>query len=292
MSCVLISGVGWGKRLTGRRGQAQTPLAYALGAALALPLAATGCASGAKGADRSQGWYDSGSVSQFDAETRQAGQPLMDSEYVLGVGDLLEIVFLYHSNLTTRDVVIRRDGRISLPYVGDHMAAGITPMVLDSLLESRFSEILRDPSLAVIVKKPAPQKAYVLGEVRTPGQVQFEDELTMLQSIASAGGFQKGALPAHVILIRRQGVTKIVGVEVDLKAAMDGAVMQNDLRLRNYDIVFVPQHPIFTAADFMEQVGKIIAVPLDVVFKGWQVANLASSYEYFRSNNPTQINAR
>jgi len=292
MSCVLISGVGWGKRLTSRRAQAHVPLAFALGMAIALPLVAAGCSSGAKGADRSQGWYGSGSVSEFEADTHQPSQPRLDPEYVLGVGDLLEIVFLYHSNLSTRDLVVRRDGRISLPYVGDHMAAGITPMELDSLLEVRFGEILRDPSLAVIVKEPAPQRAYVLGEVKTPGQVQFDDEITLLQSIASAGGFNKGALPGHVILIRRQAVSKIVGVEVDLQAAMDGAAMQNDLRLRNYDIVFVPQHPIYSAADFMEQVGKIIAVPLDAVFKGWQIANLSSSYEYFRANNPTQINAR
>jgi len=253
---------------------------------------ALGCSSGAKGADRSQGWYDSGSVSAFETETNEPAQPHLDPEYVVGVGDMLEVVFLYHSNLTTRDLVVRRDGRISLPYVGAHMAAGITPMVLDSLLETRFGEILRDPSLSVIVKLPAPQRVYVLGQVMTPGRVQFGDEISMLQSIASVGGFQKGALPGHVILIRRQGVSKIVGVEVDLQAAMDGAAMQNDLRLRNYDIVFVPQHPIYSAADFMEQVGKIISVPLDAVFKGWQIANLSSSYEYFRANNPTQLNAR
>jgi polysaccharide export outer membrane protein len=272
--------------------RAQFPLLCALGTAAALPVVTSGCSSGVRGADRSQGWYDSESAAAFEADSNQSAQVRLDPEYVIGVGDLLEVVFLYHSNLTTRDLVVRRDGRISLPYVGDHMAAGITPMVLDSLLETRFGEILRDPSLSVIVKLPAPQRVYVLGEVQSPGRVQFDDEITMLQSIASVGGFQKGALPGHVVLIRRQGVSKIVGIEVDLQAAMQGAAMQNDLRLRNYDIVFVPQHPIYSAADFMEQVGKIIAVPLDAVYKGWQIANLSSSYEYFRAINPTQLNAR
>jgi polysaccharide export outer membrane protein len=266
--------------------------ALALAAAAALPFVAGGCSSGARGADRSQGWYDRGSVPQFEADTRGPVQAFVDPEYVIGVGDLLEIVFLYHSNLTTRDLTVRRDGRISLPYVGDHMAAGITPMVLDSLLEARFSELLRDPSLSVIVKDPAPQKAYVLGEVDAPGRVDFDEDITMLQSIASVGGFRDGAQPGHVILIRRQGVSKIVGVEVDLQAAIDGAGLQNDLRLRNYDIVFVPQHPIYSAAEFMQQVGRIVTVPLDAVFKGWQIANLSSTYEYFRANNPTQIDAR
>jgi len=64
--------------------------------------------------------------------------------------------------------------------------------------------------------------------------------------------------------------------------------MINDVPLRNYDIVFIPQHPIFTAADFMEAVGTIIDVPLDAVFKGWQIANLSATYEYFRATRPLQ----
>lgn len=249
---------------------------------------AAGCSSGIKGADRSEGWYDRGSVGQFVTDTQAAPPPAIESEYVIGVGDLLEVVFPYHTNLTERDIVVRRDGKISLPYVGDQMAAGITPMDLDSVLTVRFAEILRDPNLSVIVQKPATQKVYVLGEVKTPGRIEFEDELSMVQAVAEAGGYEKGAMPAHAILIRRQGVSKIVGVEVDLKAVTQGARMANDLRLRNYDIVFIPQHPIFTAADFMEAVADIINVPLDAVFKGWQIANLSASYEYFRATSPVQ----
>jgi protein involved in polysaccharide export with SLBB domain len=161
-------------------------------------------------------------------------------------------------------------------------------MVLDSLLTVRFAEILRDPNLSVIVKLPAPQRVYVLGEVKTPGRIEFDDELTMVQAVAAAGGFESGALSNHAVLIRRQGVSKIVGVEVDLSAVTAGAVLGNDLRLRNYDIVYIPQHPIYSAAEFMQAVNDVISVPLDLVFKGWQIANLSASYEYFRTTNPTQ----
>jgi polysaccharide export outer membrane protein len=250
--------------------------------------ASVGCSSGVKGADRSQGWYDRGSVQQFVADTQVAPPPPLDTEYVIGVGDLLEVVFPYHTNLTERDLVVRRDGRISLPYVGDTMAAGITPMDLDSILTVSFGEILRDPNLSVIVQLPAVQKVYVLGEVHTAGKVEFNDDITMVQAVAAAGGYKAGALPNHAVLIRRQGVSKIVGVEVDLRAVTDGAVLSNDLRLRNYDIVFIPRHPIFSAAEFMTAIGEIITVPLDAVFKGWQIANLSATYEYFRANQPVQ----
>jgi protein involved in polysaccharide export with SLBB domain len=107
---------------------------------------ASGCSSGIKGANRSNGWYDRDSVQQFAKETAKPSQPYLEPEYVLGVGDELEVVFPYHTNLTERDIVVRRDGRISLPYVGDQMAAGITPMDLDSVLTVKFSEFCAIPT--------------------------------------------------------------------------------------------------------------------------------------------------
>lgn len=248
-------------------------------------VAALGCASGPKGADRSQGWYQPEDLSEFQKNTASNYRPVPDQEYVIGVGDKLDVVFLYHTNLTTRDIMVRRDGRISLPYVGDQMAAGVTPMTLDSLLTVRFAEILREPNISVIVTTPAPQKVFVLGEVRAPGAYTTIDDVSMLQSVALAGGLQEGAQPRHAVLIRREGVSKIVGIEVDLQSVMDGSKMSNDLWLRNYDIVFVPKHPIYSAAEFVEKAASIVGAPLDVVFKGWQIANLSASYEYFRNTN-------
>ncbi len=251
--------------------------------AASLPMTAIGCGGGVKGADRSEGWYNADAVGEFVSDTSASAPLVFEPEYVIGVNDVLEVVFLYHSNLTTRNLVVRRDGRISLPYVGDQLAAGITPMVLDSLLTVRFSEVLRDPNLSVIVNQPALQKVYVLGEVGHPGRYEFNDDLSMIGAVALAGGVKTSGMANHAVLIRRRGVSEIVGVEVDLRAAMNGSQMSNDLRLRNYDIVMVPKHPIYSAADFMQAVGTIISVPLDAVFKGWQIANLKENYQFYRT---------
>src|SRR5690349_7990372 len=186
----------WVSRLT-RFGGTPALRSRAVAAAFAFVAAvAAGCSSGIKGADRAHGWYQADSLQQFVADTGKQ-KPFLEPEYVIGVGDQLEVVFPYHTNLTEREIVVRRDGRISLPYVGDQMAAGITPADLDSLLTVKYSEILRDPNLSVIVEKPAPQRVYVLGEVNTPGRFDFDDQMTMVQSVAAAGGFKKGALSSH-----------------------------------------------------------------------------------------------
>ncbi len=245
---------------------------------------ALGCASGPRGADRSAGWYDADSVATFAGETQTPFRITPRSEYVIGVGDKMDVVFLFHTNLTTRGLLVRRDGRISLPYVGDQMAAGITPMTLDSVLTVRFAEILRDPNISVIVTETAPQKIFVLGEVRLPGAYEVKDDVSVLQSVALAGGFTNEALPRHAVLIRREGLSRIVGIEIDLQSVMDGSGMSNDILLRNYDVVLMPRHPIYSASDFIKAATSIIGAPLDIVFKGWQIANLSASYEFFQNN--------
>ena len=82
--------------------------------------------------------YPREEIQEFD---KVAAQPVYieQDKYILGTGDRIDVVFLYHNNLTTRDLLIRKDGKISLPYVGDHDAAGLMPMELDSLLTDRFA---------------------------------------------------------------------------------------------------------------------------------------------------------
>ncbi|MDH3198140.1 MAG: polysaccharide export protein [Candidatus Krumholzibacteria bacterium] len=241
-----------------------------------------GCSTTIGRSDPERGVYAADDLPQFVEDTSALPAVVVEPEYVIGVGDKMDVVFLFHTNLTTRELVVRRDGRISLPYIGDQMAAGITPMTLDSLLTVRFSEILREPNVAVIIRQPADQNVYVLGEVERPGGYSFESELSIVQSIAMAGGLKEGASGEHAVLIRRQGLNRIVGVEIDVKGIMVGASLGNDVRLRNYDVVYVPQRPLYSAADFMQAVWEIVQPPLDAVFTGWQIANLSSSYEFFR----------
>jgi polysaccharide export outer membrane protein len=227
--------------------------------------------------------YPRQELGDFASETSEA--PPGTEEYRIGIGDELDVIFLYHHNLDTHDVPVRRDGKISVPYVGDTMAAGLTPMELDSVLTGHFSEILRDPTLSVIVKEEATRLVYVLGEVHTPGGFEYSDRITLVQALALAGGARDGAKTAHTVLIRRQGPDMVVGIEVDVKSILNGKAIQNDLLLRRYDIVYVPKSAIYTVADFAQQVNKII----DPVLRGWQIRTLEANYEFFSTGSTRTI---
>jgi len=225
--------------------------------------------------------YQPQELQRFVADSAPSGD-WRSEEYIIGVGDVLDIVFLYHNNLTTRGVPVRRDGKISLPYIGDATAAGLTPMALDSVLTVRFAEILREPSLSVILMSEAKREVYVMGQVMRPGRVLFEQQISLVQAIAEGGGFKPGAKPGHVVLIRREGVDRIVGIEVDVNAITNGSAIQNDILLRSYDIVFVPKSQLFTVSDFAQEVHRILNVPVDLAYKAWLLTSQVN-YEYYRS---------
>lgn len=231
--------------------------------------------------------YPRQEIGDFATETREPDTGTQ--EYIIGVGDVLDIVFVYHQNLSTRAVPVRHDGRISVPYVGDVLAAGITPMSLDSVLTSRFSEILRDPTLSVIIKQEAERLVYVLGEVNRPGGYPYNDRISLVQAIAAAGGMKKSAKEAHTILIRREGLDRIVGVEVDVKSIVNGESIQNDLLLRKYDIVYIPKAAIYTVADFATEVNTIIGVPMGIIMTGWQIRTLQANYEFWTARESIDL---
>ena len=203
----------------------------------------------------------------------------MITDYHVNIGDRLDVVFFFHEDLTTKDLLVRDDGRITLPYVGDVMAAGQTPMQLDTLLTDQFSEVLRDPNLSVIVRSTLSKVVYVLGHVGNPTEVEFERHLSLTQALARARGIEYGARTSSVLVIRRDGLDKVVGVQVDVKSILSGESIENDFLLRNYDIVYVPKTALQSVADFSQLMYNILQPPADLILTGWQIRWLSQSFE-------------
>lgn len=249
-------------------------------AGLALVLSLSACSSGSGAQSGMAGrMYEKDNLGEFVRETAPAVSE--EEQYFIKAGDILDVVFLYHQDLSTYEIPVRTDGKISMPHVGDAQAAGLTPMELDSALTVRFSEILKEPSLSVIIKLSAKKVVYVLGEVKIPGGKKFDRNVTLVQAIAEAGGFTNEAKGNHSVVIRREGESKIVGVEVDVNAILDGSAVYNNISLRDYDIVYVPRGRIHSVADFAKAVKDITSLPIGWYSTSWQIRNLQASYEFF-----------
>jgi polysaccharide export outer membrane protein len=173
-------------------------------------------------------------------------------DYKIQVGDALDIKFFYHPELN-ESVVVRPDGRISLQLVHEVQASGLTPETLRENLRGKYEPQISKPEIAVIVRSFNAQKVYVDGEVAKPGLVPLVGSMTILQSIASAGGLKDTARSNEIILIRRGPENRPASLLVNVEKAIDGSDPSQDLSLQPADIVFVPKSPIANVNQWVDQ---------------------------------------
>jgi protein involved in polysaccharide export with SLBB domain len=175
------------------------------------------------------------------------------AEYRLQPGDELDIRFYYNPELNT-SVLIRPDGRISLPLANEVQAAGLTPAGLSDRLRTAYERELRRPELTVIVRSFNSQKVFVGGEVASPGVIQALGPLTVLQSVTQAGGFKETARLNEVLVIRRDPAQpNPIVIPVDIASVVDGTQTNQDIALMPFDVVFVPKSPIANVNKFVDQ---------------------------------------
>ncbi len=125
-------------------------------------------------------------------------------DYVIGVEDVLSVVFWREKDMSA-DVVVRPDGKISLPMLNDVTAAGLTPEELATAVATAGAKFVRDAGATVIVKEIRSRKIYIIGEVSKPGTFQMGSEMTVLQALGEAGGFIEGAKKSDVAIVRNEG---------------------------------------------------------------------------------------
>jgi len=192
------------------------------------------------------------------------GAPL---EYRLGFGDVLEIKFFYNPELN-QELVVRPDGRVTLPRLGDIFVVGLTPSELDEIITKKYSEIIKNPDITVIVKEFASQVVYVLGEVNIPGGYELQVNMTTIQSIALAGGFTDRANPNSVILIRASG-DGAQAERIDLSKVIKSGRLVDDHVLKPFDVVYVPNRFIDKVDLFMEKYFEGLIPPFNLYLRGY-----------------------
>jgi polysaccharide export outer membrane protein len=130
-------------------------------------------------------------------------QPVMDLDpnYVLGTDDSI-MVHVWKEPTISGPLVIRPDGRVTLPLVGDLPAAGMTPMALAAEISDGLKKFINDPSVTVTVTATNSRKVFFIGEIAHPGAVLMTRDMTMLQAIAAAGGLTPYANKHKLYILR------------------------------------------------------------------------------------------
>ena len=87
---------------------------------------------------------------------------------------------------------------------------------------------------------------YMLGEILTPGEKNMRSGVTLIQALAESGGFTKFAAQKRIILRRSDRRTGKQSVHrINYRAIADGAAIGNDIRLKDGDVIIVPERRLF-----------------------------------------------
>lgn len=180
------------------------------------------------------------SARELSTQSVQKAKTLASAEeYRIAIGDVLE-VFVWQQQDLSRDVVVRPDGRISFPLVGDITAANATLEELDNALTEKLKAYVKYPDVSLAMKRFGGTKTIVLGEVGRPGIYVPTGDGRALDVIAMAGGFSDKADKNDVMLIRG-GLQSPQLARLDLESVLTQGSLQENIALQPNDILFVAE---------------------------------------------------
>jgi polysaccharide export outer membrane protein len=161
-----------------------------------------------------------------------------DPAYVIGAEDVLDVA-VWRDETLKATLLVRPDGGITFPLVGELQAAGRTAAQLREELTRRLDAFLPEPVVTVTVARVTSQRFYVLGRVARPGDFQVGRSVDVLQALALAGGLTPFAAEDGIRIIRRvQGHAVAIPFQYSRLRRL-GDLSQN-IPLRSGDVLLVP----------------------------------------------------
>lgn len=182
---------------------------------------------------------DSKDGEEPQSNSGEAKQKENDSEYLIGIGDVLAIN-VWKEPEVSREVPVRPDGKISLPLVGEVEANGITPLQLRERIARSLTAFMANPEVTVIVQTVNSQKFNIIGEVQRPGSYMLTKPMTVLDAIAVAGGFREFANKDDIYVLRRKPDGTRERLPFNYKDVVKGKTPEQNVELETYDTIVVP----------------------------------------------------
>lgn len=167
-----------------------------------------------------------------------AASVVVDADYKIGAQDVVRIDVWKEPDIS-RTIPVRPDGKISLPLLNDVQASGLTAMQLAGSIRDGLTKFLTNPQVTVTVTEINSRRVYVTGEVMRTGAIPLLPNMTVLQALASAGGFTQFAKLKDIYILRMENGQQ-VKYAFDYKEALKGKRPERNILLRPGDLIVVP----------------------------------------------------
>ncbi|TQV71778.1 sugar ABC transporter substrate-binding protein [Exilibacterium tricleocarpae] len=176
-------------------------------------------------------------------DTPERGNAVALNEYKIGVGDQLNIN-VWKNNDLSLSVPVRPDGKVSMPLVGDVLAAGQTTEGLSKTVAKQLSGFIRNPQVTVIVTNASSSdfqhRVRITGAVQSALSTSYRDGMTVLDLVLLAGGTNEFAAANKTKLYRKvHGSVKVYPIY--LEDILKKGRIETNFDLAPSDIIIVPE---------------------------------------------------
>ncbi len=161
-----------------------------------------------------------------------------NNTYKIQPGDVLDISVWEEDNLQ-KQVLVRPDGGMSFPLVGNIQAAGKSVTELQDRITEKLKKYIPDPSVTVSTLKLDGNKVYVIGKVARPGEFQVNRYVDVVQALSMAGGMTPYASDNKITVLRREN-GKQRSIPFRYGDIEKGEDLGQNIILQSGDVVVVP----------------------------------------------------
>jgi polysaccharide export outer membrane protein len=159
--------------------------------------------------------------------------------YRIGSGDVLEIDVWKEREASVASIMVRPDGKITLPLIKEVDVLGLTPTELEKLLAGKLEQFIHGADVTVVVREVRSKRVYLVGAVNKGGPVPLLSNMTVLQVLAEAGGVTDYAKRKKIYILRKQN-GKDVKIPFNYDSVIKGERMEENIPVLPDDTIVVP----------------------------------------------------
>ena len=165
--------------------------------------------------------------------------PGLSSDYQIGSGDTLQISVWKEPEVSVPSVIVRPDGKISVPLIKEVQVVGLTPRQVEKAITDGLSKYITDANVTVLVIAMSSKKIYLTGGVKKEGPIPYTYGMSVLQAISEAGGLTEFAKRKKIYILRTES-GRDYRLDFNYDEVVRGERMEQNILLLPNDTLVIP----------------------------------------------------
>jgi polysaccharide export outer membrane protein len=175
-------------------------------------------------------------ASAADGTVPDRGVP---DDYQIGAGDALHISVWKEPDASVPSVVVRPDGKISMPLLKEVSVLGLTPPQAEKMITEQLTKFITGADVTVVVTQINSKKIYVVGAVKKEGPIPYTYRMSVMQAISESGGLTDYAKRKRIYVLRNENGRQF-RLPFDYDMVLKGEHMELNQTLLPGDTLVVP----------------------------------------------------